>query len=370
MKDFYSFDEYNIPLSIKALFWGLYMVVFVYAVWKTLVATPRSKRNVEVSQLFILYFAAYAVFYCVNPDYFRYRDWMNFPHLMDFHKEQVYAFIIMSCRLLPFDYPFEVFRLIVWGGGLLIVLLTAKMYRGLLKPELVVLLLFVLFSGTFCYARASLAMAVYFCGIGIHLWGKKQWNKTFGIVLAISSYFFHHEMIIGVAVLPCLLLPFEKKNFKYNSLILLAVIIGVITLINSNLALMEDIFGNEELVDKMEELNNQEQGVFRMSTFVKYFAIFYPFLLITKSFYRHKKLPKPIAGIFRITFALIMATAAFFVVSGSRSTYTYRVMYITIIPLSILITYCYNQGLFKKYQFVIILILALLANSVRLINAA
>lgn len=369
MKDFYSFDEYNIPLSIKALFWGLYMVVFVYAAWKTLVASPRSKRNVEVSRLFILYFAAYAVFYCINPDYFRYREWMNFPYLMDFHKEQVYAFIIMSCRLLPFDYPFEVFRLIVWGGGLLIVLLTAKMYRNFLKPELVILLLFVLFSGTFCYARASLAMAVFFLGIGIHSWGKNLWNKAFGIVLAISSYFFHHEMIIGVAVLPCLLLPFEKKKTRYYSLILLAVIIGVITFINSNLALMEDIFGNEEIVDKMEEFNNQEQGVFRMSTSVKYFAIFYPFLLITKIFYRYKKLSKPIAGIFRITFALIMATAAFFVVSGSRSIYTYRVMYITIIPLSILITYCYNQGLFKKYQFVIILILALLSNSVRLINA-
>ena len=91
------------------------------------------------------------------------------------------------------------------------VLLTAKIYRSFLKPELVILLLFVLFSGIFCYARASLAMAVYFWGIGIHSWGKNLWNKAFGIVLAISSYFFHHEMIIGVAVLPCLLLPFEKK---------------------------------------------------------------------------------------------------------------------------------------------------------------
>ncbi len=369
MKDFYSFDEYNIPLSIKALFWGLYMVVFVYAVWKTLVATPRSKRNVEVSQLFILYFAAYAVFYCVNPDYFRYREWLNYPYLMDFHKEQVYAFLIMFCRSLPFEYPFEVFRLIVWGGGLLIVLFTAKMYRDLLKPGLVMLLLFVLFSGIYCYARASLAMAVYSMGICTYLWGKNRRKKILGIALAISSYFFHHEMIIGIAALPALFLPFEKKQSKYYSLFLLAIIIGGITYINANLSLMESIFGNDELTSKMEEFNNQEQGVFRMSTFVKYFAVFYPFLLITTIFYRYKKLPKPIAGIFRITFALIIATAAFFVVSGSRSTYTYRVMYITIIPLSILITYCYNQGLFKKYQFVIILILALLSNSVRLINA-
>ena len=153
-------------------------------------------------------------------------------------------------------------------------------------------------------------------------------------------------------------------------MILLAISITVLTYINSNLALMESVFGNDELVNKMEELNNQEQGVFRMSTFIKYFNIYYPFLLITNIFYRCKRLPDAIAGIYRITIAFILVTVAFFVVSGSRSIYTYRVMYITIIPMSILITYCYNQGFFKKYQFVIMLILALLANSVRLINAS
>jgi len=370
MKDFYSFDEYSIPLSIKVLFWGLYMVVFVYSVWKTLVASPMNRRNVEVSHLFILYFAAFAVFYCVNPDYFRYRDWIKYAIFEEWGKEQIYLFFILFCRRLPFSYPFEVFRLIVWGGGLLITLFTARMYRGLLRPGLVMLFLFVLFSATFCYARASLAMAVYFMGVSIYLWGKDHNDKLIGIALAVCSYFFHHELIISIVALPALLLPFEKKKSRVYSLILFVVVIGLLTFINSNLALMESIFGNEELVDKMEEFNNQEQGVFRMSTFVRYFAIFYPFILITRNFYRHKKLPTAIVGIFRITFALIMATAAFFVVSGSRSTYTYRVMYITIIPLSILITYCYNQGLFKKYQLVIILILALLSNSVRLINAA
>lgn len=377
MKDFYSFDEYSIPLWVKALFWGLYMVVFVYAVWKTLLSAPKKtkvstirQRRVEASYLIILYFAAYAVFYCVNPDYFRYRDWLNFPFSMDFHKEQVYAFLIMFCRSLPSEYPYEVFRLIVWGGGVLLVLYTSRMYRNLLMPGLNVLFLFVFYSGTFCYARASLAMTVYFMGISICLWGKNRWKQILGLGLAVCSYFFHHEMIIGIAALPALLLPFEKKKSICFSLILLAISITVLTYINSNLAIMESVFGNDELAEKMEEFSNQEQGVFRMSTFVKYADFFYPFFLITTIFYRYKKLPKPIAGIYRITFALLMATVAFMVVSGLRSTYTYRVMYITIIPMSILITYCYNQGLFKKYQFVIMLLLALLANSVRLINAS
>lgn len=370
MKDFYSFDELSIPLSIKALFWGLYMVIFVYAVRKTLFSAPRNKRYVEASKLIAVYFTIYAVFYCVNPDYFRYRDWLNFPYLMDFHKEQVYGFIIIICRSLPFDYPFEVFRLIVWGGGVLMVLCTSRMYRSILMPGLTVLFLFVFFSGTFSYARASLAMAVYFMGITIYLWRKGYLIKSLGIVLAICSFFFHHELIIGIVALPALLMPFEKKKSKYYSLILLGIVIVGITYINSNLALMDNIFGDDELVEKMEELNNQEQGVFRMSTFIKYFHYIYPFYIITTIFYRYKKLPDAIAGIYRITFALMMATVAFMVVSGLRSTYTYRVMYITIIPLSILITYCYNQGLFKKYQLAIMFLLALIASSIRLINAS
>ena len=370
MKDFYSFDEYSIPLWIKALFWGLYMVVFVYAVWKLLIKVPRNKRKVEVNYLIVLYFAAYAVFYCVNPDYFRYRDWLSFSYLIDFHKEQVYAFLIMFCRSLPFEYPFEVFRLIVWGGGVFLVFCTSKMYRNLLMPGLTVLFLFVIYSGSFCYARASLAMAVYFIGVSIHLWGKNLLAKILGIGLAMSSYFFHHEMIIGIAVLPALLFPFEKKSTNYYSLVILAIIIVVLTYISSNPMLMESVFGADELAEKMEEFNNQEQGVFRMSTFIKYFNIYYPFLLITNIFYRCKRLPDAIAGIYRITFVLILVTVAFFVVSGSRSIYTYRVMYIAIIPMSILITYCYNQGFFKKYQVVIMLLLALLTNSIRLINAS
>ena len=369
MKDFYSFDEYSIPLWIKALFWGLYMVVFVYAVWELLIKAARKKRKVEVNYLIVLYFAAYAVFYCVNPDYFRYRNWLNFPFLMDFHKEQVYAFLIMFCRSLPFDYPFEVFRLIVWGGGVLLVLYTSRMYRSILMPGLTVLFLFAFFSGTFCYARASLAMAVFYMGVSLYLWGKNRWKQILGLGLAVYSYFFHHEMIIGIAALPCLWMSFEKKKMIKFSLIILVIIIVGLTYINSNLDLMENIFGADELVDKMEQLNEKEQRVFRLSTFISYLNVFFPFYLITKLFYRHKRLPKPIVGIYRITFGLLLATIAFFVVSGPRSVYTYRVLYITIIPMAIMMTYCYNQGYFKKHEFAIMLLLAVLTNSIRLINA-
>ena len=369
MKDFYSFDELSIPLWIKALFWGLYMVIFVYTVWKTILAKHKDKQNMEVSKLFVLYFALYAVFYCVNPDYFSYRNWMSGLDITIWEKEKFYVYLVMICNLLPFDYPFEVFRLIIWGGALLLVWLTSKLYRTLLMPGLTVLFLFVFFSGIFCYARASLGMAVYFLGIVIYLRANNLWVKILGIGLALCSFLFHHEMIIGVAVLPSIIFPFEKKKTIYLSFILLIIAIAGITYINSNLELLEETLGSDDLVDKMEEFNNQEQGVFRISTLVKYLNIFYPFFIISNCFYKHKSQPKTIVGIYRITFVILLITIAFFVVSGSRSTYTYRVMYIAIIPISIMIAYCYKQGYFKQYQFAVMLFLAFLTNSIRLINS-
>lgn len=368
MRNFYSFDEYNIPQSVKLLFWGLYMVVFVYAVWKIFLAVPKAKRNVEIGKWIVLYFAAYAVFYCVNPDYFRYRDWMDIPSAVYWHKEEIYFYLSLFCRLLPIDYPFELFRLLVWGGALLLVYRTAKMYRAQLSPGLAVLLLFVFFSGTFCYARASLAMGVFSLGVAILMHANGSLERMFGIGLAVCSYFFHHEMMVGVAVLPSILLPFERKSNTFI-MSLWVMVTAVLFLIYTNPELLSTILGDDDLAEKMETYSNQELGAIRLSTLVKYINIFYPFLLVARKFRKREGLPKAIVGIYRVTFMLLLVTVAFMAVSGTRSTFTYRVMYITIIPMSILIAYGYNQGLFKRNQLAIMLLLAVLTNSIRLINA-
>lgn len=371
MEQVYNFDEFSMPMWIKFLFGGLYLVVFVYAIWKTLVIAPKNKQTVTVSSLFVLYFIVFAIFYCINPDYFSYRDWMKISliDLAYWNNEQVYAYLIWFCRMLEIDYPFELFRLIIWGGALLIVLITSKMYKSLLMPGLVMLFLFVFYSGTFCYARASLAMAVYFMGVAIIMCGDNFFVKILGIALAGCSYFFHHELIIGIAALPGLIVPFEKKKTIFITLIMLAVMIAAITYINSNLELLETIMGNDDISQKMETYNEREQGLFRVSTFISYFNIYFPFILISVFFYRNKHIPKPIAGMYRITLILLMVTIAFMIVDGMRSTYVYRILYINIIPMSFLIAYCYNQGYFKKRQFVIMLMLACLTNCMRLIQA-
>ena len=145
--------------------------------------------------------------------------------------------------------------------------------------------------------------------------------------------------------------------------------VATIMFVNSHLSLLESLMGGDSIAQKMENYNERENGIFRASTFVNYFNFFYPFILISVFFYRHKETPKAIAGIYRITFVLLLATIAYMVVDGMRSTYVYRILYITIIPMAILIAYCFNQGYFKKYQFLLMLLLACITNLMRLIQS-
>ena len=367
MNNFYSFDENTIPYWIRALFWGLYMAVFVYAVWK-MSSSAKNKQKAKVSGLFSVFFALYAVFYCINPDYFNYREWLDVISFDLWGKEKFYLLTVLLCQNLPFDYPYEVFRLIVWGGAVFIAYNTFRMYKDLILPGFTLLLLFVFHAGVFSYARASLAMAVYSFGIAFCLLHDKKTLKLLGLGIALSSFCFHHELLLGIAVLPCLFIPFERKSFSFLSIFMLIIVVFAISFVSSNLQIFDLLFDNDDISSKVEHFNNKEQGVFRVSTFVSYLKYFYPLCLLMISFWR-KKAPRSIIGMYRITYGIMMMSIAFMVVFGLRSVYTYRTMYISIIPASLLISYGYNNGYFKKRQLIIMMIIVLLANSIRFINA-
>lgn len=368
MKYFYSFDEFSIPLWVQTLFWGLYMVVFVYAVWRTILTAPKDKRYVEISKLFILFFVGYTVFYCINPDYFRYREWLNVANYDLWGKEEFYVYTILFFRFLPIDYPYELFRFVVWGGAVVIAYFTFRKYHEILAPCLTLLFLFVLYSNTFCYARASLGMAVYFFGVSLLLLSKKKTIAFLGTGMALSSVLFHHEMLIGIAILPCLLIPFEKQAGTFLSVFLLIAAIIVISYVSTHLKIFDALLGDDDLSSKIEGFSDDGHGVFRLSTLVKYLNFFYPLYLITKCFWK-KKVPRSIAGMYRIAYTIILITVAFMFVFGLRSVFAYRVLYISMIPLALLVGYCYCNGYFKDRQFILIMMLALLSNSIRFINA-
>lgn len=367
MKQVYSFDELSIPMWAHTLFWLLYMLVFVYAFRKTVSPLLQKKQPSDVPKLFVLFFVLYTVFYGVVPDYFNYRDWVFEFGLYDFSKENFYPALIVFCLSLSFDYPYEVFRLVVWGGAVLLAYLTYSRYRKLLLPGLSLLFLFVLYGNTMSYSRASLGMAVYFFGVALLLTKKRFFARVLGIAVAVSSIFFHREMIIGILVLPAILVPFEKKNYSLLTPFLLLAAVFVIRYFNNNLAVFDEMFESDILSSKVEEFNEAEQGRFRLSTLIKYLNFAYPIYLITKCFWR-KKMHRSVVGMYRVTYVIILVSVAFMIVFGLRSVFVYRVLYISCIPMSLLISYCYYKGYLKNRQLLLLLLFALLVNSTRFIN--
>lgn len=368
MKLVYNFDGDAVPMWLQLTFWLLYMLVFAYAFKKTVLSWHKSSRFKDVTWLFAIFFTLFTIFYCVNDDYFQYREWLDVPSLCYWGKEKFYFYAILLCRSLQFDYPYELFRLIVWGGAVFIAYYTFRMYRRLMLPGLALLLLFVFHAGSFSYARASLAMAVYFFGIAMVLRHNGSIPKLLGIGIALSSYYFHHELLIAIAALPFLFLSFEKKSSSVLSIILLVIVIYAVSFIGSNLQFLDEMFDNDDLTSRIENINEKGQGTFRFSTLINYLKYFYPFYLITKYFWK-KKVPKSIAGMYRITCGILMLSIAFMVVYGLRSVYTYRVLYMAMIPLTLLIDYGFCHGYFKKRHLLLMLLLAVLSNSIRFINA-
>ena len=152
------------------------------------------------------------------------------------------------------------------------------------------------------------------------------------------------------------------------SVLSLIVTIIALSYLNTYMQFLDSMFDNDEFTSKIENYNEKGQGSFRLSTLIKYLNFFYPFYLITKYFWK-KKEPHSLIGMYRVTYGILMVSVAFMVVAGSRSVFSYRVMYISMIPLALLTTYCYCHRYFTKKQFLAMLILALLSNSIRFINA-
>ena len=211
-------------------------------------------------------------------------------------------------------------------------------------------------------------MAVYFLGIALYLNYKGIFLRSLGIIVAILSFFFHHEMLVGIALLPCLFVPFERKKMFYLFVLGLIVAIIALSYLSSYMQYLDFIFDNDDLSTKVEQFSEQGERTFRLSTLIKYLNFFYPFCLITKYFWK-KKIPHSFIGMYRVTYGLLITSVAFMIVLGLRSVFSYRVLYISMIPLTLLIAFGYRHRCFTQRQFLIMMILALLSNSIRFINA-
>lgn len=238
------------------------------------------------------------------------------------------------------------FRLIVWGGAFLIFCLTAKRFN--IPVYYAAVLLFATYPVTFCYARVSLAMAIYFLGASFFCSPieNKKIGYLLGFFIIILSNYFHTSIIVLAALTVVFFLPVNKRTV-FLVLILLPIIAQIAQRFFIDMAVDADSIENvdraKRIVRNAESENNglfyfslSAPGVFLHKT-LNYVSFYVPNIIISRVCLKHlDELPSDVVGLFKIMISTLLLSTVFIFFSSGSSVMIYRVLYMTMIPIILL----------------------------------
>ncbi len=356
----WSFSEDYIPLWYRILYGSIVLAVCLYAYFYVRNVKPDSSTKKYASIVFLLFFILFAVGYCINSDYFNYRNWVFYAnHWYDGDVSSViYQRLAYWC-----NGNYNLFRAVVWGGALVIVYYTSRLLRT--NTFLTLLFLFVFFNPLFCYARASLAMAVFWLGVSVFITVGERTvlRKVLGILIIVSSIFIHREMIVPLICFPFVFVSFKKKNtFFFIVLTIIAMILGGI-LLKNNIEILGDYYLDKvtKYEDQMAygEMKWQQRnvnGMLRMYAGYLMFYILFFILYRWLSSAKQSAIPDQYVKIYRITVGIVISTIAMVIVSGGVTVFFYRTLYTVQIPFALLCSCICSHKLYgtKAIQYMII----------------
>lgn len=314
---------------------------------------------------FTLSFFAFSLFCCINSDFFHYQEmvWQyDFTSGAMNHGEPIYGAII---ELVGKNYL--LFRIIVWGSALFIIRLT--FHRFCIDSYVAQFFLFSCFFLTFSYARASLAMAIYFYGLSFLLVPSERsqlFNIICGIGLIISSYFFHHSMLIAIILTIVCIWPFNKW-ILISIIVSLPIIIRVFDLLFFPILSSQDFFAGDDTMSKFSRYVEAERETANwkghLQDIISYLRFFAPLIVLSIAQYIRKEIEVPsyIDRLFKITFSLIVISLLFLSLGLDNKVFFYRILFMTYIPLTILIAFHVHEGSISRRMFIALTIYGILS---------
>lgn len=294
-------------------------------------------------------------------------DWYHYQSMVwnyDFtigahnHGEPVYGYIIQFVNK-----NYLLFRIIVWGGALLLCLLSFK--RLDINPNVALFFLVTVYLFKFNYARASLGMSSYFFGLSYLLNPTKK--RLFNVIIIGLSFWgayeFHHSMLPVILFTIAALLPIDRP---FVAVLAIAAMPIIASYVFSNLSILEQI-GEEDLFGKASRyMAKESEGANffgKIYNVIKYGAFVLP--LVVDNIVIRKNLsnvPLRMKRLLRITLAIVLFAVMFLFMNLSNEVFTYRYLYMTLIPLTILTVYLYQNGLLTKKFFSLIVLWGIGAN--------
>ena len=287
------------------LFCLIFYLLIIVIAWKW-------KLNEKPKTLTWILALLFCLFSYFNSDYFHYEE--DLMQLDQSYKDFFYYYIAeISGRV------YWLFRLIIWGSALLLFYFTSN--RLGLHKNLSIFVFSVFFLPTFCYARASLAMALYFDGLSF-LVSPKPNHKIFsfiiGLLFILSSFLGHRSFLVIIALTPVIFIRFRKWHMIVLILafpFILEIIKGLLTQMMGGTILSGEGFESfSESATRYSELNRVDRNwKYQLITNLKYVGFYIPFIVILlKTKFNRQLITSAMSKYISITLAIFIIATSFY----------------------------------------------------------
>lgn len=346
----FPFKEASVFTSVYCLVYYLILVRSNYHDGLLEPFTYEISLKKEISTLFFI--GLFTITHCYKGDFFHLMhhvyDYSDIPGAYNFG-EEIYHKIGFFVEKNYF-----LFRTVVWGGAFCLFCLTAK--RMNVSVYYSAVLLFATHPIIFSYARVTAAMAIYFFGLSFFCSPlRNKWiSYAVGALIIWFSLKFHSSTIVMLIMATMIIVPVRKWS-------IILVIIAFFLLSNIFKELLMDIALSENtdtvLANKIDSYSHRvikhgPSGI--INTTLEYASFYIPFIIATINIFGNdniESLPVDIFRMYKVASGFVLTSLLFYFLGPSYVTFVYRVLFMSMIPLTIVIVYLYQADLMSNSHY-------------------
>lgn len=344
--------DYDFGQNVYCLLLYAFLMVYTYR-YNVDYKTVSFRNAKELTWILIGGFGLYCLTSFNDHDYYAYykvvdamRVWPEFPT----HLEEVYIKIMAFAH-----YNYLGFRLIIWGSAIALYCWTAKTIK--LNISHAVFVLAACYFDLFGYARASLAMAFVFCGYALFSQSTSIVKRILGVLIFICAWFFHRSIFVAMALMVVMpFVPFNRNTMRIIIIALPLIIIAVRLLFADmlNTALLMD----EDQVSRMgryaEKAGSQLNLMGKIRSVFEYGRFYVPLYICITACSKYQStglIPKITMAFTKAATGIVLIGTSMFFIGLETNVFAYRIMYMSMIPLSLSVTSLYKNNLITRKEF-------------------
>ena len=353
-------------LTLSAAIYCLLAYTIFIIMYKRKYTLPL-KITAPTDKWLYLYALILVVTICIDDDWYHYQQMMedyDFVNRYLNHGEVVYSYIAEFVNR-----NYLLFRIVVWGSALYICKIIFQRCR--INVNAAIFFIIAVFLLRFNYARATLAMAIYFLGLSFLIYpieNKKFLSIVMALLLIGCSFFFHSSIAILIALTFLIYVPINKYIIIFISAGLPLLGYYLTDYINAFVlsGMVEDEYLSQKMVGYVEQVADRANIFGIVADFIGYGVFFCAFISSFISIFKHKKLiDGEIWRLFKLTFFLLIVASSILFTSLASQVFFYRFLFMSFIPLTVIFVYLYENKYLSRQLFLLVFYWGILSNGYR-----